>query len=83
MPYEIKFSNSALRDLKSLEKEAKESIKKAILVLAENPFIGDTKKLRLPLEGYRMRKGDYRILFEMEKSIIIISTIKHRKDVYK
>ena len=83
MPYEILFSNSAIKDLKSLEQDTKESIKKAIEVLMENPFTGDIKKLRLPLEGYRMRKGDYRILFEIEKNCIIISTIKHRKDVYK
>lgn len=83
MPYEIQFTNSAVRDLKSIEKGMKERIKEAILVLSENPFIGDVKKLRLPFEGYRMRKGDYRILFEIEKSVIVISTIKHRKDVYK
>ena len=83
MPYEIQFSHSAVRDLKVLEKETKEIIKNAILVLSEDPFAGDVKKLKLPMEGYRMRKGNYRILFEIEKKIIVISSIKHRKDVYK
>jgi len=83
MPYKIDFLNSAVCDLKNLEKETNESIKKAVIVLAENPFVCDIKKLKLPLEGYRIRKGDYRILFEIEKNTIIIYSIKHRKDVYK
>jgi mRNA interferase RelE/StbE len=84
MPYEIQFSDSAIRDLKNLEKETKEIIKKAIFVcLTENPFLGDIKKLKSPMVGYRLRKGDYRILFVIEKESIVISTIKHRKDAYK
>ncbi len=83
MSYEIQFTNSAVRDLKNLEKETKENIKKAVSVLAENPFVCDVKKLKLPMIGYRMRKGDYRILFEIEKKNIVLYGIKHRKDVYK
>ena len=83
MVYEIQFTNSAGRDLKNLENETKENIKKAIFILAENPFVGDVKKLKLPMIGYRLRKGDYRILFEIGKKDIIIYGIKHRKGAYK
>ena len=83
MPYDITFTSSALRDVKNLEKQTREIIKKVIVLLSENPLVGDIKKLKTPFVGYRLRKGDYRIIFEIEKKEIIISSIKHRKDAYK
>ncbi|MFA5829782.1 MAG: type II toxin-antitoxin system RelE/ParE family toxin [Candidatus Gracilibacteria bacterium] len=41
------------------------------------------KKLRAPKEGYRLRVGDYRILFIKEQNLITIHDVGHRKDVYK
>ncbi len=53
--------------------------------LKENPFNKklDVKKLKTSFEGYRVRKGSFRILFEKENKIITIYSIKHRKDAYK
>lgn len=52
---------------------------------AKNPFsqFVDIKKLRSPFPGYRVRIGDYRVLFIIESDSVKIYRIKHRKDVYK
>ncbi len=44
---------------------------------------GDIKKLTNFTQEYRLRVGDYRVLFEVENKKIIIYTIRHRKDSYK
>jgi len=44
---------------------------------------GDIKRLTDFTPEYRLRVGDYRILFEIEGNKLIIYRILHRKDVYK
>ncbi len=43
---------------------------------------GDIKQLRAADFGYRLRSGDYRILFDLEGDIIVIQRIGHRKNIY-
>ena len=47
-----------------------------------NDLKGDIKKLTNHSPEYRLRVGNFRILFEIENNEIIIYRIKHRKDVY-
>lgn len=50
-----------------------------------NPFAPElnTTKLKPPLRGYRIRVGDYRILFEFSPDVITVYKIRHRKDAYR
>ncbi len=41
------------------------------------------RKVQVPFTGYRLRLGDYRVLFEFEGDTILVYRIRHRKDVYK
>ena len=42
------------------------------------------KKLAPPLKPlYRIREGDYRILYKLEGEIITVMAVKHRKEAYK
>lgn len=41
------------------------------------------KKLKDKNDIYRFRAGSYRIVFRLEKNMVILLTIKHRKDIYK
>jgi mRNA interferase RelE/StbE len=52
--------------------------------LAENPFPPGSRKLA-GVEGYRVRQGDYRILYEVDQNQITVLVIKvgHRKEVYR
>lgn len=70
-------------DIPALPKIAKKQIKRAIEErLAVDP-IGFGKPLRYSLKGLRrLRVGDYRVVYQIEDNTVIISAIKHRKDVY-
>lgn len=46
--------------------------------------VGDVKKLKLPLAGYRIRCGDYRVFFDFQDARTIeIITVKHRREAYR
>lgn len=84
MKYSIVLKKSAEKEFKFLEKTIKGKITKAILDLETNPFPTKVKKLQ-NFEGYRIRVGDYRILYSLnsETKTIEIFSIGHRKEVYK
>ena len=44
---------------------------------------GDIKRLREADFAYRLRMGDYRILFDVEDPVIVIRRIGHRKNIYE
>ncbi|MBI2982365.1 MAG: type II toxin-antitoxin system RelE/ParE family toxin [Deltaproteobacteria bacterium] len=87
MLYRIEYLDSVVdEDIPHLPKTMRELIRKAIEErLAIDP-IGLGKPLRYSLKGHRrLRVGDYRIVFrvDVEKRIVTIVVIKHRKDVYE
>ena len=41
------------------------------------------RKVQVPFTGYRLRLGDYRLLFDLGDDMIIVYRIRHRKDAYK
>ena len=59
-------------------------ISKAILALEKNPFPSGCKKLK-NRDGFRIRVGDYRVLFfaDAKRKKIIIGSIGHRREVYR
>lgn len=84
--YKIIISQSALKELLSLQKATVIRIQKAIEQLANNPRPTDIKKLKGSTENlYRIRSGDYRIVYAIDDSIKIIDIRKigHRKDIYR
>jgi mRNA interferase RelE/StbE len=79
--YTIELMPKAIKDLKSLPKADIQKILEKIKTL-ENGLIGDIKKLTDFTPEYRLRVGNYRILFEIKEQKITIYRIKHRKDAY-
>jgi len=71
----------AVKDLKSFQKQETKKIVEKIKLL-ENGLIGDIKKLTNHTPEYRLRVGNYRVLFEIEDQKITVYRIKHRKDAY-
>ena len=82
MKYQVEIKPQAVKDCKSIEKKILKNIFNRIDVLSDN-LQGDVKKLTNFTPEYRLRIGDYRILFETEKDKIIVYRIMHRKEVYK
>lgn len=48
--------------------------------LMQNNLAGDVKRLTNYTPEYRLRVGDYRVLFEIEGDVLVIYRVKHRKD---
>jgi mRNA interferase RelE/StbE len=82
MEYKIKFKPKAIRDCKSIGKKRLKLIFSKIELLSDN-LQGDVKQLTNFTQEYRLRVGDYRVLFETEKDEIIIYRIMHRRAVYR
>ena len=82
MSYEIEIRRRAEKDLASLLKSDAQKIADAIYEL-ENGLTGNIKKLTNHSPEYRLRVGDWRVLFEVSKDKIIIYRIRHRKEAYR
>lgn len=84
MTYSINFSKQALKELENINDPFYSNIKDAITGLATNPRPMGYKKLK-GREGYRIRTGNYRIIYNIFDTVLIIDiiTIGHRKDVYE
>lgn len=80
---EIRIRRSAIKDLKRISPEYKSKIPKKILSLNNFPDVRNIKKLTNFEPAYRLRVGDYRILFDVVDNCIEIGRVLHRKESYK
>ena len=82
--YRLEVSHTAHRQIRRLPAQTQERVHKAIVRLAENPRPPGAKKLTAR-EGYRVRVGDYRILYQVDDSakVVIIYRVMARGDVYR
>ncbi len=85
MAFKIEFTAPAKKEMRALPKEAFFLLDSVFARLINDPFniSPRPKKLEAPFEGYRIRKGDYRILFEVEGDIVTVYRVRHRKDAYR
>lgn len=86
--YELAYSERALKFLEAVSStKLRRQIKQKIDGLATDPKPPKCKLLHGVSDGenpvYRVRSGDYRILYSIRTSIIVILDIDHRKDVYR
>ncbi len=79
--YRIEYAETALDDLRSLPKREADQILRKVLRL-ENGLHGDIKRLQNADCGFRLRMGNYRILFDTVDDRILIQRIGHRKNIY-
>ena len=79
----IEIRNSAIKDLKKISEPFRSKIEGRILDLKNFPNVANLKKLVNFEPAYRMRVGDYRILFDVVGDLMIIGRILHRKDSYR
>lgn len=83
--YKISIRSKALKELSKLPKKQQIAISRAIKALSENPLPHGYKKLRGAFDAYRIRIGDYRVIYSIldDQLIIDVIRIRHRKDVYR
>ena len=85
MAYRIEFTPRAEREFKSLDGSVRGRIKQRIDSLAEKPHPPGIKKIEGEEELYRLRVGDYRILYQVKEKtlLVLIVRIGHRREVYR
>ncbi|HSA59335.1 MAG TPA: type II toxin-antitoxin system RelE/ParE family toxin [bacterium] len=85
--YRIEFVKSARKEFDGLPAKIQPRVLEALQLLSTNPFseLLRFKKLKGAESLYRVRVGDYRIVYEVRGAVLLILVIKigHRKDVYR
>jgi len=81
MKYQIEFKPRALKDLKAVDNTEARRIVEKITLMRED-LGGDVKRLANFTPEYRLRVGNYRVLFELEGDKVVIYRVRHRKDAY-
>lgn len=81
--YVVEITTSAQKQLQKLSSNIAEKLELALLDLEKNPRPFGYIKLR-DREVYRIRVGNYRIIYKIEDDILVITVIyvSHRKDAY-
>ena len=79
----IELSASAKSFLSKVDKPTAKKLVHKINLLSTNPQTLQIKKLKGEKGVYRIRQGNFRILFEIYEEVILITKIGDRKDIYK
>jgi mRNA interferase RelE/StbE len=85
MQFSVQFRPAVLKSLKRFPKRDLVRIKKKIVELGNNLPDPNTSKMKGDNSFHKIRSGDYRIIYEIHDTTLVILVIKigHRKDVYK
>ena len=83
--YQIIFEDPAQRQFRKFDRIVQTRIFKALIKLEKNPRPSGCKKLQGLEHLYRLRVGDYRVIYRIEdnKLLILIISIGHRREIYK
>jgi mRNA interferase RelE/StbE len=83
--YEIRWKSSAERDLRNITQQPIPRIIRAIENLSNNPFPTQSRKLQGSELDYRKRVGDYRIIYQVDTKmkVITIYHVRHRREAYR
>lgn len=81
MSFRIIWDENAYDSLNKLEPSISRRIHKKVDELSEDPFSKDIKRLK-GSDDFRLRVGDYRVIFYIEQNTIQILKVGHRKNIY-
>ena len=82
MQYRLEIKPEARHQLKALSKEDRRNIGWRLEAL-QTDLAGDVKKLMARTHEYRLRVGNFRILFMLESDLISVYAVKDRKEAYE
>lgn len=83
--YKIHLAHRAEKQIKALPSTIQNRVIRKLKAFRQNPLSGDIKKLKVKQSRYRLRVGDYRIIYDIDKETVtvMVLTVRHRKDVYR
>ena len=82
MRYRLEIKDEAREQLRALPKEQRRNIGQRLEQL-QTDLAGDVKKLTARTQEYRLRVGSFRVLFTLERDLIVIYAVKDRKEAYE
>ena len=82
--FSVRIEKTPRKFIKTLQISEKRRIDAALTLLADNPIPPRAKKLS-GRDGYRIRVGDYRIIYELQKNLLVVLVIDigHRREIYR
>ena len=85
MNYELVYRNSVKKELRKLQHADRVIIIDKILRLKKEPNPNGSAKLKGSTDLYRIRHGNYRVVYQIKNKVltIVIITVGHRKDIYR
>jgi len=83
--YAVQIAPSALRALKKLDRTTRRRVSHEIDRLADDPRPIGATKMRGDEQAWRVRVGDYRVIYTIEDAVVIVYVIAvgHRRDIYR
>ena len=83
--YQIEWKHSAQKELRKLPAEMIQKIMEAVDALSENPFPPGCRKLVGSDQTWRIRIGNYRVIYNVVSATLTIEIVRvaHRKDAYR
>ncbi len=85
MSYRVEIQTSALRELKKLSRVLRARIEEKIDTLSEDPRPPGVVKLKGKIGLYRIRAGEYRIIYQIKDDVlqVLVVHVRHRREVYR
>ena len=83
--YQIEWKKSALRELKRLDRQVVPRLVATVESLSSQPLPSGVSKLQGSQRTYRIRVGNYRVIYELYESRLVVEIVRvrHRKDAYR
>ena len=85
MTYSVELAPAAARQLRKLDPSARRQVQGAIELLAQQPRPSAAKRLVGGDGEWRVRTGDYRVIYEIRDHIllVLIVAVGHRREIYR
>ena len=85
--FRVDFTPAAARDLKRLDPYVRSQLLRAATILTEAPQPSSSGRIKL-LVGlqpahFRLRVGDYRIIYRIESNQVLVVRVAHRREAYR
>jgi mRNA interferase RelE/StbE len=85
MTYTVQWARKTLKQLEKLDRTAQKKIVLAVTKLAGNPRPRGVKSLVTRPGEYRLRVGDYRVVYEIhdDRLVVLVVAVAHRREIYR
>jgi mRNA interferase RelE/StbE len=85
MAFVVEIDTKAAREIRALPRNVQERVMAKVVALAENPRPAGCVKLSGAADYWRIRSGDFRIIYQILDTRLVITVVKvgHRREVYR